>query len=168
MSRVNFFILPQIAVLAYLVGAGGEILNLGDGMKKIFLVVSILISGILRFLTLRAMFRRGGVGKGMAWTEIVFSILSHLLFFSSLFILFRTDYIVPNPTNSVTDSLYFTTDILATVGTSDIRPLTALTKTIDTVHYLDTYLLLLLIGYEIVFALRGIELNATNGSPGKA
>lgn len=168
MSGVKFFILPQIAVLVYLVGAGGEILNAGDAVKKPFLVVSVLVSGILRFLTLRAMFQRGGVGSGMAWSEIVFSIISHILFFSSLFVLFRTDYAVPNPTNPVTDSLYFTTDTLATVGTSDVRPLTALAKTFDIVRYLDTYLLLLLIGYEVGFALRGTGSRAADGSPEKA
>lgn len=168
MRSVNFYLVPQFLLILYLTGVGAETLNLADGWRRLFLVVAVLLAATLRFFTLVAMFRRGGVGKGMYWKEILYSLLSHALLFSSLFILFKDNYSIPNPTNTLTDSLYFTTDILATVGTSDIKPVTTLSKTIGIFHHLDAYLLLLLIGYEIVFALRDTGENGTGGSREKA
>lgn len=168
MKSINFYFVPQILLVLYLVGMGAEMLNFADGWRRLFLVAAVLLAATLRIFTLMAMFRRGGVGMGMHRQEILYSLLSHALLFSSLFILFKDDYTIPNPTNTLTDSLYFTTDILSTVGTSDIKPVTTFSKTIGIFHHLDAYLLLLLIGYEIVFALRDTGENRKGGSRGKA
>lgn len=168
MGKINFFIVPRLAFGLYLLAAGGVLLNVQDTWKKILLVLTVGVCVWLRGLSLLAMFRRDGVGRGMHWREILYSLLSHILLFSSLFMLFNDQYVNPSPTNPLTDSLYFATDTLATVGKSEVKPATTFSKVLESLHNLDTYVLLLLVGYEIVFALRDIEGNGVSGSRGKA
>ena len=168
MTKINFFILLYPALISYFLGVGGEGLNIPEALKRSLLILSVILWGALRYISILSLFRKKGDGRGLQLTEIGISILSHSLLFSSLFILFRTNYNIPNSTNPVIDSLYFTSDILSTVGGSDIQPITPLGKCIETIHNLDAYLLLLLIGYEIIYTLRGKEVNTEGGSREKA
>lgn len=166
MESTNFFIVPQVTFVCYSLAFASTALNSTDGWRIFITSLAVIFSGILRIMTIRSMFWRKRVH--LRPNEIFYSIISHILLFSSLFLLFKDDYSIPNPSNLSIDSLYYTTDILSSIGTSDIRPVTPLGKFIGIFHNIDTYLLLILIGYEIIFALRNTAENAANGSPEKA
>jgi len=129
-TLVGFFILAAISPNS----PGNQVIDLG-------LWIVVLLTGYIRFTTLQRTFQ----GK-LDYLQVATSVISHIVLFSSLFIILRSDYTISDPTNVFVDSIYYSTDTTTTNGASGITPKTGSTKVVHTFNILDSYLMILTLG----------------------
>lgn len=115
------------------------------------IVILALIALYLRYKGIRSTFQN----KTTGFLELGGTVLSHIVLFALLFILFRDDYTIPDPTNVLVDSFFYSTDTTTTNGASGITPKSGITKGFHILNILDSYLLILTLG---TFIIRRIDL----------
>lgn len=124
---------------------------LAGSLDNLPLLILTIVSCIyVRVLSFRNMFVRN---MYTIW-DVVNSVSSHLLLFSSLYIIFGTEYTKEEPVGDFIDSLYYSMDTLTTNGAGRIVPNTGRTIMIHILNLIDTYLLFVTIGFYIVQVVR--------------
>lgn len=131
------YITPILSVLFLLSGYSN---NLG------MLILSASLCLYARILAFRNMFVRNIYS---VW-DVVNSVSSHIFLFSSLYIIFSSEYIRYEPAGDIIDSLYYSMDTLSTNGTGRNLPSTGRTIMIHILNLIDTYLLFVTIGFYII------------------
>ena len=143
MERTSFAVLVAgyltISLLVLNVSNDNLILNIST-------ILLIGLALLIRVNGLRSMLQN----KTMGYLEIGSTIFSHIILFALLFILFRDDYSITDPTNAFVDSFYYSTDTTTTNGASGITPKSGITKSIHVVNILDSYFLILVLGTFIL------------------
>jgi hypothetical protein len=110
------------------------------------LIISIILSVLVRGLSFRNMF----MNRMFSIWDIVNSVSSHILLFSSLYILLESEYTSFEPSGDLIDSIYYSVDTITTNGGARVIPVSGRSKLIHVVNLLDTYLLFVTIGFYIV------------------
>lgn len=136
--------------LLYVIFGTLSINNPTNDFVRAGLVITALLGVWVRAQTLYLVFNK----RTLSYTDIVNSFLSHTIVFSALYMLSPNDYSLPSTTNTFVDSLYYSVDTVTTNGASDIRPTTALTRSIYIINLLDAYLLLITLGYYVINLVR--------------
>lgn len=120
--------------------------NVGDIYIYIAAGLTILISSIIRGYDIYLTFADGSYQRDTTYWKLIQIFVSHVILFTSLFIILKNDYTIPTPTNTVVDAIYYTVDISSSVGTNNINPTTLYSKLAETINQLDTYLILITFG----------------------
>jgi hypothetical protein len=110
------------------------------------LVITTGLSILVRYLSFRNMF----MSRTFSIWDIVNSVSSHILLFSSLYILLESEYTSFESSGELIDSIYYSVDTITTNGGARVIPVSGRTQLIHIVNLLDTYLLFVTIGFFIV------------------
>lgn len=141
-SPVSLFVYGSFV----LIGSLHVFAPVNDFLTKVGLVLIALVGAYLRVQGIGRMIR----DEPMGFSSLVNTFLLHVVVFSALFILFEKEYSNTDPTNTFVDSVYYSVDTTTTNGASGITPSSATTKTIHTVNILDSYLLLITLGFYVI------------------
>jgi hypothetical protein len=115
-------------------------------LTGIGLVLVILLAVYLRAGGLVKMFR----DEQMGFSALANTFLQHVIIFAALFIIYMDDYTIIDPTNAMIDSVLYSVDTTTTNGAAGITPSTTATKVTHLVNLLDSYLLLITLGFYVI------------------
>jgi hypothetical protein len=115
------------------------------------LLIPILLGIYLRWGAFRDMFLK----PNPTYRTVFTAFLSHVVLFSSLFLLIKGDFVIMEPSEPVLDSLFYNVDTVTTNGSVRIFPNTGMSKAYHIVNLLDSYLLFITLGF---FILRNIKI----------
>jgi hypothetical protein len=139
--------LAVISVVGFIIAASLRVFSdIDRRVTNTFLVLVVLLSGYLRIDGLRKMFRDEMLG----FSALANTFIQHNIIFASLFIIYMDDYTIIDPTNAMVDSILYSVDTTTTNGSSGITPSTKATKTTHTINLLDSYILLITLGFYVV------------------
>jgi hypothetical protein len=110
------------------------------------LIVPILLGGYLRWISFRNMF----INPRNSYLNVLGAVLSHIVLFSSLFLLIQGDFEILEATTPVLDSLFYNVDTISTNGAVRIYPKTSLSKLFHILNILDSYFLFITLGFFIL------------------
>jgi hypothetical protein len=113
------------------------------------LVMLVLTAGLCVYTRAKSFWNMFVKNEYDVW-DVVNSISSHVLLFSSLYIIFGTEYTRKEPAGDLIDSIYYSMDTLTTNGTGRNLPNTGRTIMIHILNLLDTYLLFITLGFYII------------------
>jgi hypothetical protein len=115
-------------------------------LSTIGLVIVSLVAALLRIEGIRYMFK----DRPLGFSSLANTFFLHVILFSSLFIILMDDYTIQDPTNTLMDAVYYSVDTTTTNGASGIVPSSTTTKTFHTINLLDSYLLLITLGFYVI------------------
>lgn len=124
--------------------------NPSNEVVRAGLIITILLSLWVRAYTLYLVFR----SHQLSYMDVVNSFLSHVVLFSAIYMLSPGDYSISSTTNTFVDSLFYSVDTVTTNGASNIIPMTVLSRFVHIVNLIDSYLLLITLGYYVINLIR--------------
>jgi hypothetical protein len=139
--------LALISCLGFILAGSLRVFSGVDkGLSTVLLLLVVLVSGYLRVDGLRRMFRDEKLG----FSSLANTFVQHNIEFAALFIIFMDDYTIIDPTNAMVDSILYSVDTTTTNGSSGITPSAKTTKTTHAINLLDSYVLLITLGFYVI------------------
>lgn len=130
---------------------GIAFLGFGASNNHPGLIGTVVLALYLRWTSFRNIFLRS---TSSLW-DVANSFISHTLLFSSLYVLLETEYTVSEPSGTLVDSIYYSIDTVTTNGAARVFPNSERAKIIHIINLLDSYLMLITLGFYIVRNVKG-------------
>jgi hypothetical protein len=86
----------------------------------------------------------------LTYQDIANCFFSHVILFSAICMLLETEYTITDPSNIFLDSLFYSVDTVTTNGVANVIPKTGVAKLIHVINLIDSYVLLITLGFYIV------------------